>query len=97
MNRFAIVAAPFLALSLLHAQDLPDGKGKKEVETICTACHGVDPIVSMRASKDEWASVVDSMVAKGATGTKEELDAIVEYLAKNFGPEKKVDARKAAK
>jgi hypothetical protein len=30
------------------------------------------------------------MVARGAGGTKEELDAIVEYLAKNFGEEKKL-------
>ena len=28
------------------------------------------------------------MVGRGASGSKEELDTIIDYLAKNFGPEK---------
>jgi mono/diheme cytochrome c family protein len=89
MNRAALVV-PFLALSL-QAQDLPAGKGKDVLEKVCQECHGLDVIVSQHASKDEWTSIVDSMVARGAGGTKEELDTLVEYLAKNFGPEKKLD------
>ncbi len=90
MNRVAL-AIPFLAFSLAQAQDLPAGKGKEVLEKVCQECHGLDIIVSQHASKDEWASIVDSMVARGAGGTKEELDTLVEYLAKNFGPEKKLD------
>jgi hypothetical protein len=29
------------------------------------------------------------MVGRGASGTKDELDTIIDYLAKNFGPEDK--------
>ena len=85
----AVFAIPFLALSLAQAQDLPAGKGKDLLEKICADCHGLDIIVSQRATKDGWASIVDSMVGRGASGTKEELDTIVDYLAKNFGPEEK--------
>ncbi|HJT86689.1 MAG TPA: cytochrome c [Bryobacteraceae bacterium] len=87
MKKVAILSLPFLALSLL-AQDLPEGKGKKETTEICTTCHGLDNIVAKHATKEEWAAVVDSMVERGATGSKEQLETIVEYLAANFGPEK---------
>ena len=88
MHRAAF-AIPFLALTLAQGQDLPAGKGKDLLEKICADCHGLDIIVSQRTTKDGWASIVDSMVGRGASGTKEELDTIVDYLAKNFGPEEK--------
>jgi mono/diheme cytochrome c family protein len=80
---------PLLALGLSQAQDeLPEGKGKDLLQQICADCHGLDVITSQRATKDGWASIVDSMVSRGANGTKEQLDTIIEYLAKNFGPDK---------
>ena len=88
MRKVAFVI-PFLAFSLAQAQDLPDGKGKDLLMKICADCHGLDIIVSQRATKDGWASIVDSMVGRGASGTKDELDTIIDYLAKNFGPEDK--------
>ncbi len=85
----AVVILPFLALAytLSQAQDLPDGKGKDLLQMICTDCHGLDVITAQRATKDGWASIVDSMVSRGASGTKEQLDTIVDYLAKNFAPD----------
>lgn len=88
MRRLALLI-PFFAVSLVQAQDLPEGKGKDLVTKICADCHGVDIIVAQRETKDGWASIVDAMVAKGASGTKEELDTIVDYLAKNYPQEKK--------
>jgi competence ComEA-like helix-hairpin-helix protein len=40
--------------------------------------------VAQHATKDGWASIVDYMVSRGATGTPEEIQTIVDYLAKNF-------------
>jgi len=85
----AVFVLPFLALALSQAQDLPAGKGKELLEMICADCHGLDVIAAQRGTKDEWASIVDSMVSRGANGTKEQFDTIIDYLAKNFGPEKK--------
>jgi competence ComEA-like helix-hairpin-helix protein len=85
MNRAAFPII-FLAISLAvaQAQDLPPGKGKDLVENTCGSCHGLDVVVAQHASRDGWASIVDYMVSRGATGTPEEITTIVDYLAKNF-------------
>jgi competence ComEA-like helix-hairpin-helix protein len=95
MNRTALLI-PFVAasLTLLQAQDLPAGKGKELVENTCGSCHGLDVIVAQHATKDGWASIVDYMVSRGATGTPDEIKTIVEYLAKNF-PAAKTNVNKA--
>jgi len=85
MNRAAFPIL-FLAISpaVAQAQDLPPGKGKDLVENTCGSCHGLDVVVAQHASRDGWASIVDYMVSRGATGTPEEITTIVDYLAKNF-------------
>jgi competence ComEA-like helix-hairpin-helix protein len=85
MNR-AVLLILFLAISLTvaQAQDLPAGKGKDLVENTCGSCHGLDVVVAQHATRDGWASIVDYMVSRGATGTPEEITTIVDYLAKNF-------------
>src|ERR1700728_1873136 len=85
MNRVALLI-PFLAISLAvaQAQDLPPGKGKDLVENSCGSCHGLDVVVAQHATHDGWASIVDYMVSRGATGTPDQLATIVDYLAKNF-------------
>jgi competence protein ComEA len=74
-----------LGLSL-HAQSkLPDGKGKELVQRECAKCHGLEGVVSARMTKERWGNVVDDMVSRGATGTDQEIDQIIDYLAANFG------------
>src|ERR1700685_1628024 len=92
----AALLIPFLAFaaSIVQAQDLPAGKGKELVENTCGSCHGLDVVVSQHATKDGWASIVDYMVSRGATGTPEEISTIVDYLAKNF-PAAKLNVNKA--
>lgn len=64
---------------------LPDGDGKKLVERICNQCHGPENYARKKHSQDEWEKIVDDMVEKGATGTDDEFETVVRYLAKNFG------------
>jgi competence protein ComEA len=87
MNRAALLIS-FLAasLTLAQAQDLPAGKGKDLVENTCGSCHGLDVVVAQHATKDGWASIVDYMVSRGASGTPAEIATIVDYLAKNYPP-----------
>jgi competence ComEA-like helix-hairpin-helix protein len=87
-------AATFAALA--PAQDLPDGKGKALVENTCGSCHGLDVVVAQHATKDGWSSIVDYMVSRGASGTPEEISTIVDYLAKNFPADAKVNVNKAS-
>ena len=93
-----LVFAPIL-VAPLQAQDLPDGAGKDLDNRVCTQCHGLEQVVVLKQSKAEWNALVDTMIQYGATAKDEEFDAIVDYLAKNFGKGgggDKVNVNKAA-
>jgi mono/diheme cytochrome c family protein len=81
--------AALFALSLIaaraSAQDLPAGPGKEIFEKVCSQCHGLDIITNLKHTKAEWQSVIDTMAGYGASAKDEEFEAIVNYLAKNFG------------
>ncbi len=64
---------------------LPPGEGKPIVERMCSSCHALKVVTSKRASPEQWAQLVDQMVSRGAEGTDEEVETVVEYLSKNFG------------
>ena len=44
-------------------------------------------ITGKRYSADKWAETVDHMVDKGAKVSDADYDTIVDYLARNYGPE----------
>jgi competence protein ComEA len=87
MKRLTLIV-PVLIFSIapmVHAQDLPEGKGKDVLESVCGACHGTDLVASRRATKEGWSYIVDDMVSRGASATNEQIATINEYLAKNLG------------
>jgi mono/diheme cytochrome c family protein len=83
---FCFTAGVLLALpAASRADDLPDGPGKVPLQRICAACHTPEIVIGRHESKDRWDAIVSSMVEKGAVGTDEEFNLIVDYLAANFG------------
>jgi competence ComEA-like helix-hairpin-helix protein len=91
----------FLFLLLLWtafavASDLPDGKGKDAVENACSDCHSLERIKAERRNEEGWNSLIHEMLEKGAPINANDMPVIVSYLAKNFGPDKKVNINKAA-
>ncbi len=68
-----------------EAARLPDGPGKETVGRICLECHDSGNFRKARYNSEEWSDSVADMVERGAKGTPEEIDAVVAYLAKNFG------------
>src|SRR5258708_25065637 len=84
MTRVFIAALMAVAA---HAQYLPDSAGKDVFVRVCSECHGVDLATVQKLSRDAWKLKVDAMAAKGASASKAEFDAIVTYLASNFGAE----------
>jgi competence protein ComEA len=86
---WTIVAPVLIVSSFLgfpaKAQQLPDGPGKAELEKVCGTCHGVDMFVGMKEDRATWKSTVRKMVSRGADGTDQELDAIINYLATYLG------------
>jgi quinoprotein glucose dehydrogenase len=65
---------------------LPGESGKAVMERMCTPCHGIENIVRSRKTAKEWGDVVDDMVSRGAQGTNAEVDQVIDYLTKSFGP-----------
>ena len=80
-----VVAACGPAADLKDAARLPEGPGKEIAARICFDCHDSGNFRKKRLSSDEWSDSVADMVERGAKGTPAELEAVVEYLAKNFG------------
>jgi cytochrome c5 len=65
---------------------LPDGIGKEIVQRSCgEQCHAIDIFTGYRLSQPEWQTMVEAMVARGATGTTEEMKTVIDYLSKHFG------------
>jgi competence ComEA-like helix-hairpin-helix protein len=92
--RPALILVPMLFAWPAQPQDLPEAKGKDLYEKICGACHGTDVVFKTRTTKEKWKDTVDEMASRGAEGTDEQLDTIIDYLAKCFGP--RVNVNKAA-
>ena len=67
------------------AARLPDGPGKEIAGRICLECHDSGNFRKARLPSEEWADSVADMVERGAKGTPAEIEAVVGYLAKNFG------------
>lgn len=67
---------------------LPPGKGRAIVQRRCSHCHALKVVTSKRATKDQWSALIDQMVSRGADLDDDEIDVVVDYLAKNFAAAK---------
>jgi hypothetical protein len=67
--------------------ELPDGPGRKILQTSCTNCHELTEITKFRGyyTKADWRDVVVTMVKYGAVLTEKELDVLVDYLTATLG------------
>jgi virginiamycin B lyase len=83
----AAVLAAIVAPAL--AQNLPNGNGKELVETICASCHDLSPITDTGFSREDWETVVKSMIDMGAPIKPDQVAVIATYLATNFPPKPK--------
>jgi cytochrome c5 len=81
---FLLAAAAVFAAN----PSLPEGPGKKTVESACASCHSLDVITSKKWDRAKWQEVVTQKNQKmpGAPLTKEETADVVGYLARHFGP-----------
>lgn len=50
----------------------------------CVTCHGLSRITSTKASLEQWQSIVERMIQKGAKLTDAEKAVLVQYLADNY-------------
>ncbi len=75
-----------------YAKLMPDGDGKRLLLSRCVICHSTDERVGpRRTSREEWQKTVTKMGLllreRRVPVTDDEEKAMVDYLAKNFGPD----------
>ena len=78
------VAVLLLAPAAAFAQ--PAGAAAAAFQKVCGECHSVETVTAQRRSRAQWQESINSMVARGAKGTDEELALILDYLATQYGP-----------
>src|SRR5271154_2136977 len=78
------VAVLLLAPSMCMAQS--PAAAKEAFQSVCGACHSVETVTSQRRTRAQWQESINSMVARGAKGTDEELALILDYLTTQYGP-----------
>jgi competence ComEA-like helix-hairpin-helix protein len=78
-----------LYLTFVLASDentLPPGEGQAIVQQKCASCHALKVVTGKKASRQQWSTIVDQMITRGADVSDDEIDTLLDYLAKNFGP-----------
>lgn len=77
----------FLCAGLSFAADQATlDRGKAEEQRSCVACHSLRIIQTQRLSRTQWGKELEKMAGWG-TAVKDR-DALLEYLAANYGDDK---------
>jgi mono/diheme cytochrome c family protein len=66
--------------------DLPEGDGKATTIKYCQNCHVLTDIAKERKSSDEWRDNLRLTVHLGANIPADQIDILIQYLSRNFGP-----------
>jgi cytochrome c5 len=65
--------------------ELPEGDGRRILETSCDGCHDLQKATSLKLSKSGWQDLVVRMIGSGAKVDDAQVPTLVDYLTKNFG------------
>ena len=100
-----VVPAIFLFASIILAsaqapsapgKPFPPGPVQAKVKAACTSCHNTSRITEHHMTRKQWSDELDKMEGLGAVIPDADRDALLNYLTKNFGPQKG-GAKNAAK
>lgn len=81
-----VTVAPAVAPPQPKKVELPEGDGKPLAVEYCQDCHRLTNLSRSHKSADDWHETVETMIDRGARLPPENVDALVQYLATNFGP-----------
>jgi cytochrome c5 len=87
---FAVISAAtalFWSVNQVGAAAAPVSPSTRDlVVQVCLGCHGPEILSQKGRTKDEWATVVQTMVERGALASDQEFQAIIDYLAQTYPP-----------
>src|SRR6266513_2459346 len=81
-----VMAAALFGATQNAQQPLPEGEGKKIIETACTVCHDLKEVTKFQGyyARENWRDIVRTMMADGAQLKDEQIPVLVDYLTKTF-------------
>jgi len=62
------------------AQSLKLVREGKSLQTVCGKCHDLQIVLNTPRSLDDWRDTMQKMVDRGASGTDDQYDDILDYL-----------------
>jgi hypothetical protein len=71
-----------------QTKPLPPGPMQAKVKATCTQCHNASRITEQHLTRQEWSAELEKMTGLGADIADTDRPAFLNYLSKNFGPEK---------
>jgi hypothetical protein len=76
-----------MSTALASSPDLSqrEERAHQLVADVCTSCHDLARVKVQALSKEEWAGLIKGMLSEGTVVSDEEMDLIVDYLARHFG------------
>jgi hypothetical protein len=77
-----------MTVSSAQNKGLPPGPVQAKVKAACTQCHNASRITEQHKTRQEWSDQLDKMIGLGAEVSDEDRPAFLNYLTKNFGPER---------
>ena len=94
----AIFVCGSVSLASAQSKPLPPGPMQAKIKAACTQCHNASRITEQHLTRQEWSTQLDKMVALGAEVADSDRAALLNYLTRNFGPDKaaKTAAKKTA-
>lgn len=84
---FPSVCVAFTLFTGTAKADLPEGYGKAATVRVCGSCHSPERATTLHQNRQGWEETVTKMAKLGAQGTEDDFDAVLSYLAKNYGLE----------
>ena len=56
------------------------------MQQLCSGCHAPTVVTRIRQPEDAWRETVAAMVGRGMSGTREQHETVIRYLATHRGP-----------
>jgi hypothetical protein len=104
LQKMGFIVVLFASFNLLAqapsapGKPLPPGPAQAKIKATCTQCHNAGRITEQHLTRDQWSKELEKMEGLGASIPEQDRNAILAYLAKNFGPPRgasKAGVRKA--
>ena len=85
----ATLAMAGFATAQPQTLQLPEGEGRKILESVCTVCHSLKEVTKFKGfySRENWRDIIQTMVADGAPLRDADAPVLIDYLTKTFPKE----------